>query len=240
MGSIGAISNPRAEIGVATSSGKAYYTITSLLKKIGLPYVDVITGDISFSSFSEKKFTYSGGEGNDDRLKIIITTRKEKIQFRDDGAICIEDLGDDAGIAKQKLYSLMYPRDRNGLFVVGIDPGKRTGVAAFMNRQQIETGVLRSVDETISWVSRLLDNSPQERKVVKIGSGSPRIASEIASRLVNYYDRNLKIELVDERGTSALSSGKIKRARTRDQLAAEMIAFRKGREYFRQASLRAA
>ena len=216
-------------------SGKAYYRITSLLKRIGLPYFDVVPDHGIIPSGIKSTSKILLGEYPPDLTpKILITTRKEKFQHPSPNPVAIEDLGDDPTIAKQKLLTLLFPSLREGLFVIGIDPGERTGVAAFMNRQEIESSVLRSIEETVQWASRLLDNAPQDKKIVKIGYGSPRIASQIALRLGNQYNGDLKIELVDERGTSTLNSRREKKE-TRDQIAAEIIAFRKGREYVRSA-----
>ena len=224
MSSIGARPGTRAEVGVATEDGRSYFRITSLLKRIHVPYVDII---LSNPVAGILHATDQGSKG----LKLIITTRKERLRVSGTNVACIEDLGDDVGIAKERIFSALYPLKDSDWFVVGIDPGERTGLVAYMNHVEVESSVLVSLEDTVSRVAKLIDNAPELRKVVKIGAGMPTLAREIAMRLDSRYRKQLKIQLVDERGTSALTSRKSEPAGTRDQRAAKLIAFREGRDY---------
>jgi RNase H-fold protein (predicted Holliday junction resolvase) len=230
VGSIGAVEGPRPEVGVATESGRSYYEITSLLRQSRVPYVDVLTDDFTFpetGSTSPRKSTR-----NYNSLKLIITTRKESLRFESDRVMCIEDLGKDIGLAKEKLIPILSPKKESDTLVIGIDPGKRIGLAAFMNQLEIESKVLGSVDEVVRRVSELFDNAPDVEKTVKVGFGIPLLANEIASRLRKKYDpRVARIMLVDERGTSSLSYRKKPYPETRDQRAAKLIAFRDGSDF---------
>ncbi len=228
MSSIGTKLLNNAEVGVATKEGRSYFRITSLLNKIRVPYVDVILGNpapikgISARSHSDQMIR---------NLKIVVTTRKERLQIVSSNVVCVEDLGDDVGVAKERLFSMLYPIKDSDWFVVGIDPGERTGVVAFMSHLEVESLVFASVDETVNRVSELINNAPMVKKVVKIGSGIPLLADQIAKRLELRYRQQLRIQLVDERGTSALNSRAKARIETRDQRSAKLIAFREGRDY---------
>ena len=233
MGSIGANPNIVTEVGIATSNGKAYYIITSFLKKIGVAYSDmVLVGDkfvnIDFRTFySEKR-----DSGPRDNIRLIITTRKERLQLDSNNVICIEDLSEDTVVAKERLLSVLYPSKDGDSFIVGIDPGERTGVAAFINHREIESSVLSSLEEIVSRVTKLVDNAPSIRRIIRIGYGNPIKAVQLARILEKKYESRLKIQLVDERGTSTLGSrNNAKRGGTRDQRAAKLIAFREGFEF---------
>ncbi|MDH2899605.1 MAG: hypothetical protein PXY39_01405 [archaeon] len=238
MGSIGVRSLSRAEVGVATSSGKSYYVITSLLKHARIPYVDVLFGgeDSLTTDINNAPFLVADYESG--RLKLIITTRKERLQVLANTVICIEDLGEDWIIAKQKLLSILHPLKESDRFVVGIDPGQRTGIAAFMNHIEVDSDVLGSIDDTVIRAKRLLDNAPKMKKIVKIGSGMPALAERIAFSLDSIYERDqIRIQLVDERGTSSLYASGKSQFETRDQRSAKLIAFREGRDYVPNASI---
>jgi hypothetical protein len=231
VGRIGEISDSRPEVGVSTSNGRAYYVITNLLKRAGLPYVDIVAGNrpsIAHGIPGAQLFY----EGN---VKVIITTLRERVQFFDSPVLCIEDLGDDVGIAREKIFPYIYPAKSTDWFIVGIDPGKRTGVAAFMNHREVESSVIQSIDGTIAKVSALIDNAPAPKKVVKIGSGNALLAKKIAQILESRYHQDVRIQLVDESGTSSLTRKRgmltFGRVETRDQRAAKMIAFREGQDY---------
>ena len=234
MSIIGARSTVRAEVGVATENGKSYYNITSFLNRIHIPYVDIILDEISYPKPNRPSASIADYVAKE--LKLIITTRKERLQVSGKNVVCIEDLGEDIGVAKEKLLSLLYPSKETDWFVVGIDPGERTGMAAFMNQLEVESTVLGSVEDTVLRVAKLIDNAPRIRKVVKIGSGMPMLAEQIARRLDSQYRQKLHIQLVDERGTSTLNSRGHGRIGTRDQRAAKLIAFREGKDYLRPSN----
>jgi hypothetical protein len=216
---------PSAEVGVATSSGRAYYRISSILKRIGVPYDDIILGDPSLDGTPENI------SQNFYDHKVVITTRKERLRLPDRNVVCVEDLDDDVAIAKEKLFSVLYPPRPGDWFVVGIDPGERTGIAAFINHREIESSVATNLEATLSRVSTLLDNAPRVRKIVKIGSGNLVLAKSIAENLESKYKNAIKISLVNESGTSVLKRKSHFKRGTRDQRAARLIAFRDGQSY---------
>jgi hypothetical protein len=226
--SIGGFLEPRVEVGVATSNGKAYYHISSFLRRIRQPYADII---LDSRTLTDLPALAGHTLSISPKIKVIITTRKERLLLFGPNIVCIEDLGDDISLARERLFSYLYPAKPTDWFVIGIDPGERTGVAAFMNNREVESAVLSSFEQTISRVSDLLDNAPDMRKMVKIGRGNPKLAVRIANELSSRYGEGLKIQLVDERGTSVLSSKRSYKGVTRDQRAARLIAFRDGEEY---------
>jgi hypothetical protein len=232
VGSIGEILDSGPEVGVSTSNGKAYYLIASLLKKLGIRFVDVLPmqqAPIYVDGWFDSEYYTQRN------VKVIITTRRERLQFFGPSVICIEDLGDDPGIAREKILTFLYPAKPNDWFVVGVDPGKRTGVAAFINHREVESSVVQSLDQTIERVCALVDNAPNVQKIVKIGSGNVQLAKEIAKILESRYHDQIRIQLVNESGTSTLSRkrGRHSMTGTRDQRAAKLIAFRDGLDYFR-------
>jgi hypothetical protein len=224
-------------VGVATSNGRSYYAITSLLKRSHIPYVDVIPNVLNLKILERESVPLNGQFSK--KLKLIITTRKERLEVIGSQVVCIEDLGEDFGLGKQRLLALLYPLKATDRFVVGIDPGERTGIAAFMNHIEIDSDVSGSIEDTIMRAKRLLDNAPKIQKIVKIGCGMPRLAEKIASSLDDLCRSNgdVRIQLVDERGTSSLYASGKSRGKTRDQHSAKLIAFRDGRDYFPIVSL---
>ncbi len=233
VGSIGEIHDSRPEVGVSTSNGRAYYVITSLLRRAGLRYVDLVlqTSPNVFHGVAHgsSQLFYDGN------VKVVITTRRERVQFYDVNVLCIEDLGDDAGIARVRIFPYLYPARPTDWLIVGVDPGKRSGIAAFLNQRQVESCVIQSLDDTIARVCALIDNAPPVRKVIKIGSGNAVLAGKIAMGLESRYHAGVRIQLVNESGTSSLRRKRSKftfgRTETRDQRAAKMIAFREGQDY---------
>ncbi len=189
---------------------------------MGAPFADVILqGESTLKSYSQYN----------ENIKLIITTRKERIRFPGSNIVCVEDLGDDVGLAKERLFSMLYPPKPNDKFVVGIDPGVRTGIAAFFNHREIESSVLATFGATVYRVSALIDNAPDVKKIVKIGCGNLSVATMLARYLESRYGSRIKIQLVNESGTSVLRRKGTRERGTRDQRAAKLIAFREGVDY---------
>ncbi len=228
MGNIGA-NIPNPEVGVATESGRSYYQITSLLRRSRVPYIDVIMGG-NFPAGQNLNFQRNS-TSDYNSLKLIITTRKERLQLAAQKVMCIEDLGNDSGLLRERIIPILSPKKDNDRLTVGIDPGKRIGMAAYINELEIESIVVTSVEDAVERVGKLLDNAPDIRKTIKIGAGIPKLAVQIASDLEKLYGkRDIRIKLVDERGTSSLNANR-GRSGTRDQQAARLIAFRDGHDY---------
>jgi hypothetical protein len=232
--SIGIPTEVGNEVGVATADGKAYYKIASFLKHVRVPYCDILLPSTTISTGENaaladtSNLRFLGGR----RPKVIITTRKERIQLLGENIVCIEDLGDDYGLAKEKLYSMLFPLSEEDSFIIGVDPGERTGIAAFINHREIESSVVTSMDAAISRVCKLLENSPKIRRIVRIGYGNPRLAMKIANAVEFSNHRHMSIQFVDERGTSNLSAKyTVSKSGTRDKRAAKLIAFREGLEF---------
>jgi hypothetical protein len=217
-----------AIIGVATEDGRAYFRITSLLKRIQLPFTDIILKNSRLTDRHHSRFTRDYVV---EELKLIVTTRKERLKFLSSNVVCIEDLGDDIGIAKERLLPYLHNFDADDSFLIGIDPGERTGVVAFMNQHEVDSSVLISLDDALNRVMELIDNAPTIKKMVRIGAGAPVLADRIARQLYLRYREKLRIQLVDERGTSSLNFREKGRFGTRDQFAAKLIAFREGKDF---------
>jgi hypothetical protein len=231
VGKIGEFFVPKPELGVATSNGKAYYTISSLLKKIGFPYVDIVLDDAPLLQVNRSP-SFRHAFLNKD-IRLIVTTRKERLQLFGPNVICAEDLGEDAGLAREKIISLLYPPKPTDWFIVGIDPGERTGVAVFLNHREVESSVFQDLGTMIERVSALIRNAPDIRKIVKIGAGNRTLACKIALILQTRHGDDLRIQLVDESGTSVLRRKRMKGkySGTRDQRAAKLIAYRDGQDF---------
>ncbi|MEM3437636.1 MAG: hypothetical protein QXP55_03760 [Nitrososphaerales archaeon] len=201
------------EIAVTTIDGRAYYKITSILKEMGLEFDNVMIGQ----SFSP-------------RVKLVITTEKERNLINHEKILSLEELSKDPYLAKEKIIDYLYSNSDESI-IIGIDPGKRIGIAVYYKQRELMGEVLNSVDEIIEKIVKLVNCSHVKKKIVRIGNGE----LDIAERIANELSKRLKdviIELVDERGTSSLSKIKSRRKIVRDQRSAMIIALRQGKRYF--------
>lgn len=195
---------------MATLNGRAYYTITSILKTLRIPYESIEPGSKP-----------PGG------VKLVITTREEKPRIPHTSVAAIEELGQEPIVVKANLYRILH--GASGPLVVGLDPGERIGVAIYLGGLELETFTATTPEGVVARLVRLLAALPCSSGVVRIGAGDLRMAEALARDLARRLGPAVMIELVDERGTSNTRPGG--RGGERDQHSARLIALRQGRPY---------
>jgi len=189
---------------VATSRSRAYYALVSRLRRAGLPFSSVLP------------------DSDCGDCDLVLTTADEAKQF-DVRALTLEELDENPGIFKGQIVSRLTGEE--DVILVGVDPGKRTGLAVFYGETKLAFNTFDSAGAVCSRVAAFAKGVPSSRVLVRVGNGN----RSITSRLVDGLRRDVPaatIEVVDESGTSTGSS-KMKGVQ-RDQVAAAKIAFRKG------------
>jgi hypothetical protein len=189
---------------VATSKARAYYALVSRLRRAGLPFTSVLPD------------SDSGG------CELVLTTAEEAGRFGG-RALALEDLDENPGVFKGQVVSRL--RGKEDVVLVGIDPGKRTGLAVFYGQTRLAFNTFDSAGALYSRISAFARGIPSSRMLVRVGNGN----RSMAARLIDGLKREVPeatIEVVDESGTSSGSS-KMKGVQ-KDQVSAAKIAFRKG------------
>jgi hypothetical protein len=189
---------------VATSKARAYYALVSRLRRAELPFSSLLP-DSDFSGCS-----------------LVLTTAEEAERFGPK-ALRLEDLDENPGIFKGQIVSKL--SGGGDVILVGIDPGKRTGLAVFYGRVKLSLSTFDSIAAVSSRVGEFSRGIPGERLLVRVGNGNKAMGTRFVDAIRREAAR-ATIELVDEAGTSTASS-KMKGVQ-RDQVAATRIAFRKG------------
>jgi hypothetical protein len=192
-----------SRICVVTSKAQAYYALVSRLRRAGLPFSSLVPGS--------------------DRVEcdLILTSREEAPRFGSK-AVALEDLDENPGVFKGQLVSKL--GDDDAVFV-GIDPGKRTGLAVFYGQTRLAFSTFDSVGGLCSRVGAFADGLPEARFVIRIGNGNRGMAAKLAEALMRAVPRAV-VEVVDEAGTS-VRTARMKGVQG-DQGAAARIAFRRG------------
>jgi hypothetical protein len=192
---------------VVTSKSRAYYAIVSRLRRAELPFESLVPdSDLS-------------------QCDVVLTTSEEAPKFGRT-AIALEELDENPGVFKGQVMSRL--TGEGDVMLIGIDPGKRVGLAIFYGRTKLSFSTFNSNAALCSRVGAFARSVPSSRVVVRIGNGDGT-----ASRLAETIRRlvpEATVEVVDESGTS-VRSAKMKGVQ-RDQSAAAMIAFRKGEVVF--------
>ncbi len=189
---------------VATSKARAYYALVSRLRRAGLPFSSVLPD----SDFRD--------------CELVLTTAEEAGRFGG-RAVALEDLDENPGIFKGQVVARLEGGDE--VILVGVDPGKRTGLAVFYGQTRLAFNTFDSAGAVCSRVAAFAKCVPSSRILVRVGNGN----RSMATRLIDGLRREVPgatIEVVDESGTSS-GSPKMKGVQ-RDQVSAAKIAFRKG------------
>ena len=193
-----------SRICVATSKARAYYTLVSRLRRAGLPFSSILP------------------ESELGECDIVLTTEDEAEQFGHK-ALTLERLDENPGIFKGQIVSRLGVE--GGTILVGVDPGKRTGLAVFYGRTRLSFNTFDSVAAVSHRVGGFTRALPESRVLIRVGDGN----RSLAAKLIDLFGRDAPtavVELVDESGTSVRTS-KMKGVQ-KDQVAAAKIAFRKG------------
>lgn len=193
---------------VITADSRAYYALVSKLRGAGLPFLSLSPEDRS------------------DECELILTTRAEASQFKV-ATIALEDLDEGDDVVRGRIFSRLSEGDKT--LLVGVDPGSRIGMAAFLGETRIASRTFNSRSSACNGVVHLVEGVSVKRSVVRIGDGDPALAAWLADNLASRLSGTL-VEIVDESGTSRNLGAK---GLQKDQGSAARIAFRKG-EQFRQ------
>jgi len=188
---------------VATSRARAYYALVSRLRRAGLSFSSVLPD----SDYGE--------------CDVFLTTAEEAKRLGG-RALALEDLDENPGIFKGQVVSRLVG---DQVLLIGVDPGKRTGLAVFYGQIKLAFSTFDSPAAVVSRVAAFGRGVPSSRLLVRVGNGNRAMATRLVEGLRRAAPQ-ATIEVVDESGTSTGSS-KMKGVQ-RDQVAAAKIAFRKG------------
>jgi hypothetical protein len=209
----------KANIAVATVSGKAYYLIVSELRKKNMPFLSL-----------------TPNEPIPVEVKVVITTEKEKHQINHERVLVYKE-GENPETVVTLALQTIQGRENYEKLVIGIDPGKVLGLAVLANGKVIETGNCFSVEETLERIKSILkhlENPPIASISVKIGDGVPACKEELLHALDKALPQSVVLESVSEVGTSHDLDETKNRRGLRDIVSAIRIAGRNGHVFERR------
>lgn len=209
----------KANIAVATVSGKAYYLIVNELRKKNVPFLSL-----------------TPNEPIPVEVKVVITTEKEKPLINHEKVLVYKDGTDPEAIISNALQTIQGKESFRKL-VIGVDPGEVLGLAVLADGKVIETQICFSVGETIEKIKNIvsnLENTPMTSVSVKIGDGVPAYKEELLIALDNALPQNVMLESVSEAGTSRNLDETKHRRGLRDIVSATRIAGRNGHTFQRR------
>ena len=212
LGTIEKSRKTHVRIAVITLDSKAYYKITKILR------------DHNFSFLS-----LTPNERIPNFVNLVITTELEKHLALKTKYITLEELSSSKTQRYIILSKLSNLTCKN--ITIGIDPGHRTGLIVYNEDKEIYASVCRSINQIKKTVKEISEYFEESEIVVKIGKGDKHNSHYIAKTIRSFVNDNIKIEIVDEFGTSNQKTKPNKRS-SKDIRAAKIIAFRQGKSYY--------
>ncbi len=194
---------------VATVNGRDYYRIVTMLKNIGLNFDSMLPEEASLSD-----------------AKVIITTKREARIINKESVIVYSEINTYPIVFKAKILKSMIGKLQDDILIIGVDPGHRIGIYILYLHDELERTVQSSTRDAVKLITILLKEIHAKEKIVRIGDGHAPIAQCIAYEIKTRFRNKVRVELVDEFGTSRKSSSN--RRGIRDESSAKSIALRKG------------
>jgi len=207
----------KAEIAVATVSGKAYFLIVNKLKERNIPFISLVPGETVPTE-----------------VKVVITTEKEKSKINHE-KVLVYDSETALDSLINEVMKVLQGKEAYEKIVIGVDPGEVFGLAVIADGKVNETGNCFSPQEALTKISSVIKNVDVSSTVVtvKIGSGVPAY-KELLETLDAVLPPEVILEVVSEAGTNrALNHNKHRRG-LRDIASAIRIAGRAGHVYPRR------
>jgi len=212
----------KAEVAVATVSGKAYFLIVNKLRERNIAFISLIPG-----------------EPVPTEVKVVITTNQEKHRINHE-KILVYDGETDSDTVVNEVMKILQGKEVYEKIVIGIDPGEVLGLAVIADGKVFETENCFSIQEVLNKIRNTIKNVDFSSTAVsiKIGKGVPAYKD-----LLEAFDLALPLEVVlevvSEAGTNrALNENKHRRG-LRDIASAIRIAGRVGYIYSRRKTVEA-
>ena len=172
------------EIGILTTSGKAYYKLVSEFRRRGLQFISLIPKEvIPFY------------------VKVVITTESERENI-DFSEILIYDESTDPSTVVDDAVQLLRGKKDFREIILGIDPGQRVGLAVLGDGIILKTMELTNIQEKVEEIIQILTETKAKKKIVRIGNGVKKEQKKLIKLLNEELPHNIIIESVEEDGVS--------------------------------------
>jgi hypothetical protein len=157
---------------------------------------------------------------------LIITTKNEANIINSENVLVFSEANFYPTTFKARIFKTILGNYQDDMLIIGVDPGIRIGIFILYHHAELQRIVHTSPSAAISFITIVLNGIDAKHKIVRIGDGHENIAYCIAHGIKNKFNDGVRIELVDEFGTSRKTSSN--RRGIRDESSAKKIALRSG------------
>jgi hypothetical protein len=171
------------EIAIVTYSGKAYYQLTSALKRKKITYYSLTPQDVIPR-----------------HVKAVITTETESQYVTHPNTFIFSN--EDPNRFITTIIQRVQGKNEYSQVVIGVDPGHQFGLAILGDGTLLETKLISDMKEVVAAIQSFVLNFVVEQTLIKIGNGNPLLSIELRRLLQTQLDAAINIEIVDEHGTT--------------------------------------
>ena len=168
-------------IGVMTENFSIYYDLVKLLKEHATPFISL--------SFDDNVPANVG---------LIITSAEEAHKVKFKHKLVISD-NDDISLMIEKALTIIEGKDKFKSLIIGIDPGKRPGIALLGDGEVLNVYHIESPEEVVKILKQVQKIYPNQEILIRIGHGAPTQRNRIINALFPFSQ---PMELVDESNTT--------------------------------------
>ena len=187
-------------LAISTLDGRIYYELSSELKRRWVPFLSLKPDDpIPLD------------------VEVVITTSNEKGKIKHPRVSIY-----DGNASRTVERALELAHGGYSSLIVGLDPGKRTGVVVMADGQMIRGWTEQDIRTAMDSVLDAIGRYSAPKKLVRVGDA---IDKSRLAELVIRLPYGIGLELVSEKGTTAPNGGS-----AADILSAMKIALREGQE----------
>lgn len=161
-------------------------------------------------------------------MKVVITTAGEAPRICPGGLELL--IFDDPQRTIDRAAGILRGNSRAAPLVIGIDPGRRPGIAVLSGDMVVAVHQV-GVTDVAPLVRKIAHDCHAAVAAIRIGSGARLLTAQIVNALL---ESGFRVELVDETGTTPYVGGNIHTSQVRDVIAAINIARIRGEPVGRQ------
>ncbi|MCJ7631585.1 hypothetical protein MUP77_04190 [Candidatus Bathyarchaeota archaeon] len=171
-------------VGILTTSGKAYLSLVSELKRKKMEYIPLL--------FREQIPL---------DVRVVITTKTGENYVQGRRCVLFEE-DSDPRKAIEKALMLLLGKTQFREVIIGIDPGKQTGLAVLGDGLILVSGTYVHAKNLVDEITRILPAFPSERVIMRIGKGAEKYSSVLIAAISSKLPTSVEIQVVEEAGTT--------------------------------------
>jgi len=160
-------------------------------------------------------------------IRVIIAAQTEETAAVDRRLVLFREDSDPRDVVDKALL-LLLGRTRFRELVIGIDPGKQTGLAVLGDGFLIEADTYTRYPALVEEVKRIVQAFPSEKGIIKLGNGAKEHGQTLLTAFLSSLPSFVEIQIVEEDRTNDYGWSSVE-GLSKNTAAALRIALRTGK-----------